>query len=214
MLRIGKRIQDDLGGTHCGCQMSGYRVDGDHKRAPGQQRREFFHVEQSGQVVCPCGRRQVQTGGTRPVFARSGDQQRHARLAIDRRCNFDPSFVGIFSLGFTDARMQNDPAFVRIDLQLAQSLFQLPPGCNVDIDPKTVVIRIRTDLPYQVQVAFNLVPDERIRLFIGDPGGEEVIRILAAIGQPARNTGLPAKQGRGQRALAVDGKDHGKIDLQ
>ena len=49
-------------------------------------------------------------------------------------------------------------------------------------------------------------------LGLGDPVGQQLVGVLAAVGQPQRDVGQVAEQGRGQRVLAEDGEDHGRVE--
>ncbi|VWC10331.1 hypothetical protein BDO18943_05272 [Burkholderia dolosa] len=74
------------------------------------------------------------------------------------------------------------------------------------------VRRLRADRAHQRELARDLVTDLRVGLGLRHAVGQQLIRVLAAMREPQRNAGEPAHHRRRQRALAVHGEDHRRIE--
>ena len=77
---------------------------------------------------------------------------------------------------------------------------------------KPLVSCLTTDARHQIQLPAHLVPDERIGLGLGPPIGQQLIRVLAAVGQPERYASEITYQSGRKCILTINGEDHCGIE--
>jgi len=86
-------------------------------------------------------------------------------------------------------------------------------GIGAEGEVEVVVGGSCAEVADEEEVAFGLVVDEGIGFFVGDPVGQQVMGVFAAVGKAAGDAGHPAQEGRGQRILAICGKDDCEVEV-
>jgi hypothetical protein len=71
---------------------------------------------------------------------------------------------------------------------------------------------MRADLAHQIQLALHFMTRALLGLRFTQPVGEQRIGVFAAVCETARDACLVTEHCGRQRALAIDGENHGSIE--
>ncbi|MDR9045062.1 hypothetical protein FEP73_02428 [Burkholderia multivorans] len=89
------------------------------------------------------------------------------------------------------------------------------PACRVArFERHPPVGGLRADRAHQRELARHFVPHLLIGLGLRDAVGQQPVRVLSAMREPQRNAGEPAHHRGRQRALAIDGEDHRRVETR
>lgn len=220
VLRVGQRIEIDDRRAERGREMDGAAVVRQQQLGRLDQRAEFAKRQHAGkrQRTRPHPLAYHVHQRTLARAARHGDAVEQRR---DTRGRLAEAFGRPAPRRRARARMHDQPARAR-RVRLArparalqrrtQPRMQRAPRRVAGLERHPPIGRVRADRAHQRKLARNLVAHPRLRLGLRHAVTQQLIRILAAMREPQRNAREPAHHRGRQRALAVDGEDHGRVE--
>ena len=152
-------------------------------------------------------------GGHKPAFLRAAGDQDLPPVPVDKRaCCLGEQFRRISPRGRGGSGVQDTP-LSRAQLQRRKDRRGLRVLFVAYLERQSVVRRRRANRLNEAELAFNIVPPRPGDLIFSEPGREQLIRVLAAAARQQWDPCQPANERRWQRALGVQSKDDGRIEV-
>ncbi|OMP13020.1 hypothetical protein COLO4_02421 [Corchorus olitorius] len=203
--------------------MHGAAVVGHQQRCTFNQRSQFAERERPREVQHALPRDQPGQAHLLHQFRfsrRTGHQHRTPIAVCQRARDVREAFGRIAPRRRSRPRMQHDPRCVRGDTALGQL------GAHgiairrayVEAQPMRQVRGHVGHVLHEVQLASHLVAHVagcgggNARIGVGNPVGQQRVRVLAAVREAQRNARQKAQHGGRQRVLRVHGKDDGRVE--